>query len=64
MRFGAEARVPFLDHELVELCFNIPNKYKMGYGQQRLMMKYFIRNTLEKKLLMQEIAKLIEKQRR
>ena len=25
----------------------------MGYGQQRLMMKYFIRNTLEKKLILQ-----------
>lgn len=53
MRFGVEARVPFLDHELVELCFNVPNKYKMGYGQQRLMIKYFIRNTLEKKLILQ-----------
>ena len=53
MRFGIEARVPFLDHEFVELCFSLPNKYKMGYGQQRLMMKYLIRNTLNKKLIFQ-----------
>jgi asparagine synthase (glutamine-hydrolysing) len=53
MRFGVEARVPFLDHEFVELCFNLPNKFKMGYGQQRLMMKYFIRNTLDRKMIFQ-----------
>ena len=53
MRFGIEARVPFLDHEFVELCFSLPNKFKMGYGQQRLMMKYLIRNTLNKKLIFQ-----------
>jgi asparagine synthase (glutamine-hydrolysing) len=53
MRFGVEARVPFLDHEFVELCFNLPNRYKMGYGQQRLMMKYLIRNTLNKNLVFQ-----------
>ncbi len=53
MRFGVEARVPFLDHEFVELCFNLPNKYKMGFGQQRLMMKYLIRNTLDKSLIFQ-----------
>ena len=53
MRFGVEARVPFLDHELVEFCFNLPNKYKMGYGQQRLMMKYLIRNNLNKNLIFQ-----------
>lgn len=53
MRFGVEARIPFLDHELVEFCFNIPNIYKMGYGQQRLMMKYFIRNIIDKKTILQ-----------
>ncbi len=53
MRFGVEARVPFLDHEFVELCFGLPNKYKMGFGQQRLMMKYLIRNILSKNLIFQ-----------
>ena len=53
MRFGVEARVPFLDHEFVELCFNLPNKFKMGYGQQRLMMKYIIRNKLDRNLIFQ-----------
>ncbi len=53
MRFGVEARVPFLDHEFVELCFNLPNKFKMGFGQQRLMMKFLIRNNLKKYLIFQ-----------
>tara|TARA_B100000945_G_C20425322_1_gene620195 strand:+ start:264 stop:2126 length:1863 start_codon:yes stop_codon:yes gene_type:complete len=53
MRFGVEARVPFLDHEFVELCFSLPNEFKMGFGQQRLMMKYLIRNELDRSLILQ-----------
>ncbi|HET9679349.1 MAG TPA: N-acetylglutaminylglutamine amidotransferase [Gammaproteobacteria bacterium] len=32
MAWGLEARVPFLDHELVELAARIPAKYKIGEG--------------------------------
>ncbi|TVT58697.1 MAG: N-acetylglutaminylglutamine amidotransferase [Azoarcus sp. PHD] len=32
MAFGLEARVPFLDHELVELAARIPARHKLSYG--------------------------------
>ncbi|MCA1743216.1 MAG: N-acetylglutaminylglutamine amidotransferase, partial [Desulfovibrionales bacterium] len=32
MAWGLEARVPFLDHELVELAARIPPEYKVGSG--------------------------------
>ena len=32
MAFGLEARVPFLDHELVELAARIPARHKLAYG--------------------------------
>src|SRR5690606_8119558 len=32
MRWGLEARVPFLDHELVELAARIPPEMKVGSG--------------------------------
>ncbi|MGD9869968.1 MAG: N-acetylglutaminylglutamine amidotransferase [Thauera sp.] len=32
MAFGLEARVPFLDHELVELAARIPARHKLAHG--------------------------------
>jgi asparagine synthase (glutamine-hydrolysing) len=32
MAFGLEARVPFLDHEVVEYAANIPARFKVGSG--------------------------------
>ena len=32
MAFGLEARVPFLDHELVELAARIPSRHKLAHG--------------------------------
>ncbi|SEA67075.1 N-acetylglutaminylglutamine amidotransferase [Rubrimonas cliftonensis] len=32
MAWGLEARVPFLDHELVELAARIPARHKLSYG--------------------------------
>jgi asparagine synthase (glutamine-hydrolysing) len=32
MAWGLEARVPFLDHELVELAARIPARHKLAYG--------------------------------
>jgi asparagine synthase (glutamine-hydrolysing) len=42
MAHSLEARVPFLDHELVEFCAQIPPKYKM----KRLNEKYILRKAL------------------
>ena len=51
MRFGVETRLPLLDHELVEECFQLPNKFKMINGQQRAVFKYLFRNTIDRKIL-------------
>ena len=43
MAYGLEARVPFLDHELVELCARIPPSLKL----RGLREKYVLRRALE-----------------
>ena len=52
MRYGIESRLPLLDHEFVELCFNLPNKFKMIYGQQRAILKYLFRHHVDKSVLL------------
>jgi asparagine synthase (glutamine-hydrolysing) len=37
MAFGLEARVPFLDHELVELAARIPAEHKIGEGGKHVL---------------------------
>lgn len=39
MAYGLEARVPFLDHELVELAMRVPTKYKTKGGGKFLLKK-------------------------
>ena len=39
MYFGLEGRLPFLDHELVELAFRIPTKHKMAYNKQKYVLR-------------------------
>ena len=39
MRFGVEARVPFLDHELFEYCFNLSHDLKFKNGETRYLLK-------------------------
>lgn len=46
MAYGLEARVPFLDHEFVELCSHIPFNLKM----RGLHEKHILRQALEKVL--------------
>ncbi len=45
MAFGLEARVPFLDHELVELCARIPPQYKVENGG-KFALKEFARSVI------------------
>ena len=37
MAWGLEARVPFLDHELVELAARIPGRYKVADGGKHVL---------------------------
>jgi asparagine synthase (glutamine-hydrolysing) len=37
MAFALEARVPFLDHELVELAARIPAQHKVGHGGKHVL---------------------------
>jgi asparagine synthase (glutamine-hydrolysing) len=37
MAWGLEARVPFLDHELVELAARMPPEYKLGSGGKHVL---------------------------
>ncbi len=39
MAYGLEARVPFLDHELVELAMQMPNQYKTSSGGKHILKK-------------------------
>jgi asparagine synthase (glutamine-hydrolysing) len=49
MAWGLEARVPFLDHELVELAARIPPQYKVGNGG-----KYVLKD-LGRRLIPEEV---------
>lgn len=46
MAFGLEARVPFLDHHVVEWAFGVPSAYKI----QGTEGKYLVKKTMEKYL--------------
>jgi len=39
MATSLEARVPYLDRELVELAFRIPQEFKLGAGQTKTLLK-------------------------
>lgn len=43
MRYGVEARVPFLDHELFEFCFNLNHNLKFKNGETRYLLKQVTR---------------------
>ena len=50
MAYGLEARVPFLDHELVELAMQMPAKYKLNDGG-KYMLKKIARGLLPNKVI-------------
>ena len=37
MAWGLEARVPFLDHQLVEFAARIPSRHKLGQGGKKVL---------------------------
>ena len=50
MYLSKELRVPMLNHELVEFCFNIPSKFKIHNGNLRS----FYRETINEKFLLEK----------
>ena len=51
MRNSIEARVPLLDHELVEACLQTPSEYKILNNQQRIITKYPFKKKINKEFL-------------
>lgn len=51
MAHSVEARVPFLDHELVELVYRIPSKMRTRKGDPKYLLKRIVKNLLPKELL-------------
>ena len=39
MAHGVEARVPYLDHQLVELCARIPSRFKLRWNQEKVLLR-------------------------
>ena len=46
MAHGIEARVPYLDHKLVELCARVPSRYKLGWFREKLLLRRVIADRL------------------
>lgn len=51
MAFGLEARVPFLDHRLVEWSFGLPSDFKMREGLGKAIVRKGLENQLPHDLL-------------
>ena len=47
MRFSIETRLPFLDHELVEKCIQMPSKFKFINQHQRFLFKKYIKSKIK-----------------
>lgn len=48
MRFSVEARVPYLEYQLVEYAMNIPSKYKVYKGEVKYILKQSLKKLLPK----------------
>jgi asparagine synthase (glutamine-hydrolysing) len=51
MSNSIEARVPLLDHEVVEACFNVPSRFKIVNQQQRSIFKDNIKKHIKNVIL-------------
>ncbi|GJL68160.1 MAG: asparagine synthetase B [Nitrospirales bacterium] len=51
MAYGLEARVPFLDHEFVELCSQIPSDLKMRGLQEKHILRRALEGVLPEEIL-------------
>jgi asparagine synthase (glutamine-hydrolysing) len=51
MAYSLEARVPFLDHELVEFCTHIPPTLKMKHLKEKYILRKAMKNHLPSEIL-------------
>ena len=51
MSNSIESRVPLLDHNLVEACFQAPSRFKIINNQQRALFKYNFKKQISKNIL-------------
>jgi asparagine synthase (glutamine-hydrolysing) len=51
MKNSLEVRVPLLDHELIELAFRIPSKFKLHNGEGKYILKKSLENELPNEIL-------------
>jgi asparagine synthase (glutamine-hydrolysing) len=51
MRSSVEARLPLLDHDVVEQCFQIPSKFKFLFSQDRIILKDLFKKNINQKIL-------------
>ncbi len=54
MAHSLEARVPFLDHKLVELAFQIPFKSKINYNGDKLVLRKLMKDKIPKEIVYRE----------
>ena len=50
MAHSIEARVPFLDHRLVELAFSLPGEYKMSGVETKRVLREALRGVIPEKI--------------
>ncbi len=51
MRFGLEARAPFLDQEMVKFALSVPLKYKINRGKKKILLKRALEGILPEEVL-------------
>ncbi len=51
MAWGVEARVPFLDHRIVEYIMNIPSKYKIRNGIEKYILRESFRDLIPSEII-------------
>jgi len=51
MAFGIEARVPLLDHRLVEFCLGLPPDFKIRGAQTKVLLREAMADTLPPEIL-------------
>ena len=50
MAHGVEARVPYLDHKLVELCATIPSSFKVRLNEEKVLLRKVMQGKLPERI--------------